>query len=383
MINMRYFPRRGPSVTAKMFRCRRGVIGIVEVTVLCLCSWIVCESGWLARERQAAAILNRDYHTRLAVQPFMFPWRNKELSVDLRELRHGRFYVPITSINITNVTIDRRAWEQLVAFRYLEDLTFQDCHIEPAAAFCLANSSNLKDLSLWRTPITVKNLHEISRFRHLESLTLDGTGLKGDWLRPISTLPELQSFTLNDGDLSDGAADSLARMKGLATLQLSHVKIDSKLGPAIARLEKLEILAIVKMPFDDKGMKHLAGLTNLKVLYIVRTAITDGGMASLEKLLNLRRLSLGFTKVCDVGLRHLSKLPMLSELDIRHTGATNSCLRNLATIPLLNATLVEGTGISVTSPGFIGVLDKNIWYADEARAKEAKNPGADKGIVPE
>jgi hypothetical protein len=288
MTNVRYSPGREPNVTAKKFRRRRGVIDIVAVTVLCLCSWIAFESRWLERERQAVTLLNRDYHTRLAVQPFMFPWHNNELSIDLWELRHGRFYVPITRVNITNATIDRRAWEQLAAFRYLEDLTFLDCRMEPAAEFRLANPSSLKDLSLWRTLVTAKNLHEIARFRHLERLILDGTGLKGDWLRPISNLCELQSFTLNNGHLSDGAANSLSRMKGLATLELSDVKIGFKLGSVVAKLERLENLSVDDPSLDDDDMKHLATLKYLKLLYLpTGAAITDTGMVAFETLPNL------------------------------------------------------------------------------------------------
>ena len=46
--------------------------------------------------------------------------------------------------------------------------------------------------------------------------------------------------------------------------------------------------------------------------------------------------------------------------------------RTLVSIPSLKAILVEGTGISESAPGFIGVLDGPVWYVNETRAKEAE-----------
>jgi hypothetical protein len=229
----------------------------------------------------------------------------------------------------------------------------------------------LKNLELWRTPITVNGLRSISRLSRLEGLTLDGTGLKGDWLSHIYPLRELHRLTVINGDLSDGATDSLARMKGLTWLQLPHARIDSKLEPVLARLGKLECLVLDGTPFDDEGMKRLAALQHLKILFLGRTAITDAGLRSLERLPNLWRLSLSGNKVGDAGLRHLSQLPRLAGLDITATLATNSCLRGLAAISSLRATLVGQTRICASSEGFVGVMRDGVWFADEAKAKAA------------
>ena len=239
--------------------------------------------------------------------------------LDLREISHGRLYIPVDSVSFHKVAVDDRALKQLACFRHLKWLTFQDCQLDRTADLRSVNRDSLKNLQLWRTPITINNLRSIARLRCLDGLTLDATGLKGDWLKYIPQLGELQHLTVNNGDLSDGATESLARMKGVTWLELSHCGIDSMLGPAIARLKKLECLVVDGAPFDDEGMKHLTSLKNLKELCLVGTAISDDGLASLEELPDLWRLSIAGTKVGDSGLQHLSKLRKLAGLDIRGT----------------------------------------------------------------
>jgi len=353
---------------------RIAAIGLIVSIVVCLSGWSAFECFSLRQEQQAKAILERDYNGIVIAEIFSnSPDRTfDDQRLDIREIRRCRLFVPVTRVTIHHATIGHPVCSQLACFRSLESLTFQDCRFDPSAELPSAPFGCLKALAFWRTPIRTEILCRLGQLTRLEELILDGTGLKGDWLQHVSRLPKLRSLVLNDGDLSDGETNSLSRMKGLTSLQLSGVKIDSRLGAVIARLEKLDGLAIRNSPFDDEGMKHLAGLNRLRILILGGTAITDDGMRSLEGLVNLWRVSLCSTKVGDTGLSHLSRLPRLSGLDIRGTRATNSCLRLLAALPSLKVTLVGGTSISTSSPGFVGVLHDGVWYPNEARAKEAE-----------
>ena len=105
--------------------------------------------------------------------------------------------------------IDRRAWEQIARFRYLEALAFQGCRLESAVKFCFARPGSMKKLTLCKTPITTSSLRSLSHLSNLEFLWLDGIGLKGDWLKPIANLHNIERLIVDHGDLSGGAADSL------------------------------------------------------------------------------------------------------------------------------------------------------------------------------
>ena len=142
-------------------------------------------------------------------------------------------------------------------------------------------------------------------------------------------------------------------------------------------LGQLECLLLDFTSFDDEGMKHLTLLKRVRQLPLGGTAISDGGMASLEGLPNLRHLSVAKTKVSDMGLRHLSGLPRIEKLDIPETRATNSCLRILSAIPSLKNVLVGDTAISPSAPGFVGVLNDDLWYPNELKAKRAEETSKD------
>jgi hypothetical protein len=349
------------------------VIGLTLAIVLCLSGWAANEWCWLRQEQNGIAILQRDYHAMAMADLVSIATSDWMPGIDLGELQRGRLYVPVRSVSFYHrgTVIDRLAWEQIAHFRYLDDIGFQDCRLAPATKFRFADPGSVIKLKLCGTPITIDTMYSISQLSHLKNLWLDGTGLKGDWLQPISNLSEIESLIVDNADLSDGAVDSLARMKRLVWLQLPHAKIDAKLGPALAGLEKLECLVLSNTTFDDDGLKRLIVLKRLKVLCLGGTAITDAGMESVAKLPNLSRLSIDSTKVGDVGLQQLSHLHKLAGLTVRRTHATNSCLRVLAAMPSLKIALVGDTRISSTVQGFVGVLDDDCWYPNDARVKEA------------
>lgn len=359
---------------------RRAARNIGLTALLCLCVWGAHQWCSLRREREAKALLERDYPypACLISTGELFPlFAEHEPKIDVRQVMHGRLYIPVQSASFRRVTVHGFAFEQLAHFSYLERLTFQDCRIEEGEAFRLAANARLRSLQLWRTPVTLEQLRGIPRFARLKYLILDGQGLKGDWLRDVSKLRNVEHLVLNNADLSGGAADSLAHMKGLTCLQLPYATIDSTLGPALAGLGRLECLVLANTPFDDDGVKHLASLKRLKQLDLASTAITDDGMAWLARLPTLWRLSLNGTKVGDVGLRRLAQLPRLAGLNIQQTRATNLCLSALAAMPSLQDAWVRDTAISASVPGFVGVLDGGVWYPNEARAKEAENNSKD------
>ncbi|HPZ82110.1 MAG TPA: hypothetical protein PL064_01675 [Thermogutta sp.] len=356
---------------------RLGTINVTLLSILYLLSWVAAEWSWFQRERRATAILERNYGAWVHADVFV-----RGPAMELRELWRGRLYLPVRWVTVHDAAVDDGMSEELRCFRYLESLTFSDCR----GRVCLPVDalSRLDSLTFSNTTLTIDDVCRISRLRRLESLTLRGVGLKGDWLEPLSALANLNSLELYNVDLTEVATDSLARMKGLIVLQLSNVKVNSELWPALAELGELEGLVIKGTPFDDEGMRHLVRLRKLRALYLVDTTISDAGMASLAQLPNLCRLSLDGNNVGDAGLRHLLQLPRLQALDISRTRATNACLRGLASMPTLKIVLVEGTSISPSAPGFVGICnaDGSVWYPNEARRKEIEEysePDGDSG----
>jgi len=356
------------------------VCSVALTGVLCLCAWVAHQWYLLSMECKARALLERAYPYPACIinTGRGFPLFEKhEPTMDLRQLEYGRLYVPVENITFSHTTVRGFAFEQIAHFSCLERLDFQDCRIDQEAMLALHANPRLTNLEFWHTPITLDQLQNVATCVGITHLVLDGTNFKGDWLRGVSCLAKLENLVLNNADLTDGATNSLGRMKQLTWLQLSHAKIDSTLGPALASLEKLECLNLGDTSFDDKGTKDLIALKRLTILSLRSTDITDNATAALANLPNLRQLVLDDTKVGDKGVRRLSKLQKLATLDIRGTLVTNSCLPILAAMPSLQSVLVNRTRISESAPGFVGFLEGDIWYPNQARAKEV---GSCKGV---
>ncbi len=128
-------------------RFRRGCGSLELITLLAFLSgWVMHEEQCRRREEKAAANLKQDFHAQVLWGPI---FDRSEHAIDLREIVHGRFYIPVDRVTFHRSKVDDRAMEQLASFRYLDSLSFSQCHIERGAKFLPSRLPCLKRLDLY------------------------------------------------------------------------------------------------------------------------------------------------------------------------------------------------------------------------------------------
>ena len=146
----------------------------------------------------------------------------------------------------------------------LDELTCADL-VDAEAISALGKLTGLRRLAIGsRLPDDATVLQPLGNLRHMEHLSLRGTGIGDQHLRFLENLTELRTLDLGEN------------------------------------------------PIAGAGLRHIAGLSKLENLWLIDSGkFTDSGMVHLESLKNLTFLCIQYTQVTDVGLKHIHGLPRL------------------------------------------------------------------------
>ena len=155
----------------------------------------------------------------------------------------------------------------------------------------LGEFDGLKQLDLYFSEITDRELSHIKKLTKLEDLSLVGNPVTDAGLQHLKLLTNLRKLNLHSIRLTDAG---MVHLKGLTNL--TFLNLGSKV--------------------TDAGLVHLEGLTNLEKLNLSGTKITDAGLEHLQGLTNLRDLLLYRTRVTDEGVRRLEQA--LPNCEINH-----------------------------------------------------------------
>ncbi len=275
-------------------------------------SWIAYERHYFFCEQKATIALEENYHASIFGDIYSDTGPKDKPFWDLSQfLRHGRLYVPMDEVFISNEIIDQRAWNQLRSFRFLESLKIQTCQIDPSVRFDFSVFKHLNDLDIIETPLTLRDMRSIGRLSRLEYLCLYETGVTDDWLKYIRELRNLKTLVLGD-DITDNSLELLAVLKGLRGLGLPNTQITSGAGTTLEKFKSLEWLDLSDTNINDECLKQLSTLTALETLHLTGTNITDRGVEYLTRLPNLRGLHLSKTLITNASLHTLAQMPSLN-----------------------------------------------------------------------
>ena len=191
----------------------------------------------------------------------------------------------------------------------------------------LGEFDGLKQLDLYFSEITDRELSHIKTLTKLEDLSLVGNPVTDAGLQHLKLLTNLRKLNLHSIRLTDAGMVHLKGLTNLTSLNLGGTKIT---GAGLAHLEGLTNLEtlILDNETTDAGLVHLKGLTNLTFLNL-GSKVTDAGLVHLEGLTNLEKLNLSGTKITDAGLEHLQGLTNLRDLLLYRTRVTDEGVRRL------------------------------------------------------
>ncbi|KAI2648845.1 Dynein regulatory complex subunit 6 [Labeo rohita] len=264
--------------------------------------------------------------------------------------------------------------QHIAGLRSLTFLALDQTKVSDAGLliYLQAGSSALCQLSLNLTAITentlrVSDVSALAELRNLQTLHLDGTGVRENTLQCLATHPSLSALSLAGIPVADGN-HTLEIISGLRLTQLTlpgrHSVTDNGLTFLSRQTLLLELDLTDYTQLTDHGITQLASMTRLKKLSLSNTLVSDSGLQGLISLKELQELCLDRTAVTSRGvaalITHLPHLqvgdtvirrglvhcPQLLKLNLSRTRITDQGLKFLCRMQLSQVNL-DGTGVTL------------------------------------
>ncbi|XP_061877404.1 uncharacterized protein LOC133630110 [Entelurus aequoreus] len=187
----------------------------------------------------------------------------------------------------------------------------------------------LRLLSIKQTK--VEDVSALAQLTSLQTLNLDGTGVKESSLSQLSAHPNLTSLSLAGVSVVDGN-QALQIISGLRLTQLTLPGRHTITDDGLTFLSRLRLLTELDLTdytqVTDQGVQQLCTMTRLKTLSLSNTQVTDAGLPSLCPLLELQELWLDRTAVTSRGVAALiTRLPHLQVLGLSSTQVGDNVIR--------------------------------------------------------
>jgi len=149
----------------------------------------------------------------------------------------------------------------------------------------------LNGISFRNVKIPANELPILEEFR-LQSLWLEGTGLRNDDLPLLQNLVSLRSLTIKENpEVTDDGTHHLLALKELRHIEFSQVGIGDSTCAKLKTLPELTSLWIRHTRLSDVGIASLCELPKLKELWISGSAAaTDAGLEAFAKCQTLEGL---------------------------------------------------------------------------------------------
>jgi internalin A len=182
----------------------------------------------------------------------------------------------------------------------------------------LSKFRHLQVLTITSIQMTDADVKQIASLTQLHALNLVGTQLTDEVLMKLAGLTQLKWLNINDNQVTGSGLKELASFKQLQHLDLSFTNATDSGLKGLAGFKQLQWLGLGSDDnVTDAGLKELAGLAQLRWLDLGGTEVTDAGMKDLAGLTQLQTLDLGGTQVTDAGLKELTSLTQLQTLDLQ------------------------------------------------------------------
>lgn len=187
----------------------------------------------------------------------------------------------------------------------------------------------LRLLSIKHTKVS--EVSALAQMANLQTLYLDGTGVREGSLENLATHSTLSALSLAGIPVADGN-QALQIISGLRLTQLTLPGRHSVTDSGLHFLSRLSLLSELDLTdythVTDQGVTQLASMIRLKKLSLSNTQVTDAGLPSLRRLQELLELCLDRTAVTSRGVAALvTCLPHLQVLGLASTQVGDTVVR--------------------------------------------------------
>jgi Leucine-rich repeat (LRR) protein len=233
----------------------------------------------------------------------------------------------LTSLKLSRMELSAGILRELSHFPRLEHLEI-DLADEPYGDLSgLAETANLRSLTLTGKLPNLAAYREVGRLRNLQELDLrlEGGSTPKGALDELRTLTNLVSLRVNGFFDDDWRLASLRALKNLKVLQFGFSELGDEDLAALKEFPQLTHLDIYTAA-TGAGVKHLKSLAHLTDLRLSlnRNRGFDAVVSELAACRHLRRLRLADNNELSPGvLQKLGQLPDLTELDLHGFGIEN------------------------------------------------------------
>ncbi len=167
--------------------------------------------------------------------------------------------------------------------------------------------------------ITHRLMQLLQGARNIESLYLQGTGLRDSTLPLIASMKSLKVLFLDNNPFSSKGAKLLSGNTSLTFLSLAGARIDDNAIAGFHTLKKLDGLVLSDTLAGDRGLGAIATLKNLRLLDVSRTKVTDKGLPAIASCKQLKTLMLSGNDVSTKGFLPLLENKALQTVFAEHT----------------------------------------------------------------
>lgn len=214
--------------------------------------------------------------------------------------------------------------------------------------------NRLRNLSHFNVPWPGSNMIECLQacpdLNKLTSLVMYKQGLTDADIKLLAKYPALTSLDLSENQLTDSSIETLRQLKKLQVLQLTGNKsVTGESLAALTHLPSIQQLYMNNTGIDEAHVAPLADNTTLTLLDLSQTNVGPKWVSNLNRLAALRQLGLSGTDVDDstVALLHSKAL---QELKLEETNITENGIQTLSSLPSLRVISAFGTGIKHGAP---------------------------------
>lgn len=229
----------------------------------------------------------------------------------------------------------------------------------PDAGLKQLGKLNLRGLGLRNMEqVTDTQLRHLATLMDLQTLILDGTGVRGAGLEHLQQLTDLRRLSIYSSPLSDSEIESLGKLVQLEEISFySNTHLDGSFLRHLKPLGKLENVGLGGGSITDEGLEAGSPLPQVRTLSLYGTRVTDAGVKHLKGWKQLEVLSLNVHQLTATAAVYLNDLPSIRELSLStsrgepHTQVTDSTLRNLRLAPRLESLRIHGGPAFITAAG--------------------------------
>jgi hypothetical protein len=176
-----------------------------------------------------------------------------------------------------------------------------DCQLESGALKSLESAHGLWALVLHDCSLTDDDLNSLPPLPVLTHLSLYENPITSDSAAAIARQSQLRNLVITDTQLGDQAFDELSRLRHLQSLTFSRPQFEIR---SVARIQSLMYVPL-NPDLTDEDVESLSRLQNLGYLSLRGRKVTDASLPHLVRLTSLRQLDVFKTGISDDGLKRL------------------------------------------------------------------------------